>query len=864
MFDVPPSDDERDTSPRPQQQKRLKSPTTQPSLHRRLVPVIEQRTASHINTQDNAESMAKKRRRDMDEAEEQLLQENATHRQKTQSPPMAAPTMKPKSSLADGVTKAGVTKPASKVAKRRSPPILKAAGVSGVEDKSRFRHVPKIIKSGADGTIRNVSSPARLEEMVLESYEDLDVPVLDNSRPLKGVHVDSSSSPRTPPRANGSSASFASYPRSGSVTPRQTELWSKLLGTSDGTDSPSRLAVDKLRITGTSKKLAAMTMSRGISDVGVSHLPRRGRLIDTLAKNKLMTSAADESEEDESMTDDTSLPDTSAEDNLHAQEVEAEMAVASQSQAPSKVTYGQVRSYMEESTLEAELLLDSPLVPMIKPQSAAYGSQTKSSQPQPGSSQGEDEDLEDSQGPIKSVHELRAAGENSRFADDFENLLDDVRYRNSASWSRQRSGMIELCEKFMDQKYVGRMVDAGLDQRLLKACSGVPDTIFNFSVAASIALISNAEPPFLVLSHIRQSDCFEMLFKLLSLEKDVKSLAKDRKSNMSKVAQTSLADFSLRVLQSSIWDGSRPKILSPHILALRAIELLVRRMRRLKYMDDLLDEQKTSDLLQILDRRMAERKDPQQFDAVSLELALSTLESGSVIPGRIQAAWTPKRMGRLADVLPDILHLEAKSSAVLTPLALRLILNLTNGKPRDSTIFAKPSLVQLLVSWINEYFQGLGARTDVKNEEEVAIDDRVILSLGAMLNLAEFSDSARTPLLENNHESLNRLVVTFLENRGKAAEADNLALTASNVAYGYLTVLLGNLCENEDVKRAMAAQLPGGNLSTLIEAIEEFVTYNKAADRSGSEAEESRSVWRGFTERVANVAEKLRESEVGI
>lgn len=830
MFDVPASDTEHSSSAE---------------------------TSARVNM-NGAKPVAGKRKRDTDTAQAQTLQEKATAQARTDlKEKRAGQALRSKPDAPTALTKASAN-----VAKDQARAAVKMQAAPNTADRplvSRSVQPVVLIQSPA----RHLPSPPLIKEAGLRTLESANLSDSDGAVRSKRARSQSSG-PQTPPPKSASPASIGSLTRSGSVTPRQHELWNKLLGRADGTDSPSRLAVDQLRITSASKNLTSQLFPRLASGDKVVAPARRGRLIDTLARDDARASEVADDDEDDSMTDNTSELDTSSEDLATAQHIETEVVTATTSQGPSRVTYGQVRSYMEDSGLEAELLMESPIVPIKQPPKSAHGSQSQGSHHAPTMSQDDDDDENESQGPMKSVHELRAKGESRRFIDDFENLLDDIQLRNSASWSRQRSGLMELCAKLADKHYVGRMVDAGLDERLLRACSDAADTTFNFVIAACIALIGSADVSLSVLRHIQHSECFEMLFTLLPMEADMKAIAKDRKSNMSKVAQGSFADFCTQLAASPLV-GDDQITLSPHLMALTAIEAVLRRMRRLGHMDDLLDEQKTSVLLQILERRVNERAGSGKHHERGLELALSALEAGSVIPGRIQSAWTPKRMNRLAKLLPDMLDPKTANAESLVPLALRLMLNLTNGKATASTAFADSRLVQLLVTAINEHFAQLSAHIKsspaaVDEDDEVAaLDDRLILSLGAMINLAEFSDLARTSLLGTYLPLLHGLVDTFLENRAKAAEADSLALTASNVAYGYLAVLLGNLCENEGVKHAVGARLPDRNMRVLVEAIDEFVAYNKVADRSAYENEEGGKVWRVFTERLASVAEKLRE-----
>lgn len=704
------------------------------------------------------------------------------------------------------------------------------------------------------GPLKGVSSPARLEVMVSKpratSKHKTPSPARDLLSPSKKMKFDSDSSPHTPPTQ--SSPSPARIIRSGATTPRQTELWGRLNALSDDSDTPSRLSVENLRISSLQKPASTRSLLRSVSDVAQPIQSRRGRLIDTLADSQPLT------EEDEDMDDDDMTEDETAESSgLQAaipEPMEIDPPAAPVSQGPVKVTYGTLkRTYLEDSNIEAALFGDS-FDDSIKPSGSGLANPRSAAQSQFDLPE-DDEDLDDSQTAMKSVHFLRAAGGNQRFKDDFENTLQDIQSRTGGSMSQARSGLLDLCEKLTDKKFVGRMTDQGLEQRLLQACSGVKDTIFRFALAAAIALIADGDAPRAALRNVQASDCFQTLFDMFAEERDIVLVAKERRLNMSKVAQSSLAEFTAMILGLPFWGDQKPLTLSPHLIALKATELLVRSLRGKGFMDELLDEQKTARLLDIMERSL----DTVTGDSlISLEIVISTLECGSIIPGRNQTSWTPKRRSRLAVALPRIFTLKSSSVDDLSFLSLRLMLNLTNNNAKSSEQFAQPDLIRLLVSSIIERFALLTTAGEQSEEELAKQLDRLILSLGAIINLAEHCDTARTPVLADGAALLDQLVDSFMNGRERAAHADSVQATQSNVAYGWLAVALGNLCQNDEVCRAVARRLTGGSITPLVEAIEEFIVYNHQVDRKTYEEEQDDSVIEGFTQRLKSVVAKLK------
>ena len=91
-------------------------------------------------------------------------------------------------------------------------------------------------------------------------------------------------------------------------------------------------------------------------------------------------------------------------------------------------------------------------------------------------------------------------------------------------------------------------------------------------------------------------------------------------------------------------------------------------------------------------------------------------------------------------------------------------------------------------------------------------------------------------------------------------QADSMEESQSNVAFGYLSVLLGSLCQNSDIRELLRSKLPGRTLQPLVYAVDEFIQHHRKVDdlydgESGSDS------GNGFTQRLQLVVDRLRQSE---
>lgn len=90
-------------------------------------------------------------------------------------------------------------------------------------------------------------------------------------------------------------------------------------------------------------------------------------------------------------------------------------------------------------------------------------------------------------------------------------------------------------------------------------------------------------------------------------------------------------------------------------------------------------------------------------------------------------------------------------------------------------------------------------------------------------------------------------------------QADSVEESEHLVPVGYLTILLGNLCLNERVRRSVARLLPGNNINLLVQKVKEFVQYNQRVDQAEFEGAEGQQTLQNFTLRLMLVVERLEK-----
>jgi len=79
-----------------------------------------------------------------------------------------------------------------------------------------------------------------------------------------------------------------------------------------------------------------------------------------------------------------------------------------------------------------------------------------------------------------------------------------------------------------------------------------------------------------------------------------------------------------------------------------------------------------------------------------------------------------------------------------------------------------------------------------------------------------------------------------------------------NVAVGYLSVLLGFLCLDRNVKAWVSARLEGGTSKQLVDALEEFLRYYRQIGLEVCQGEVEGDFKAGYVGRLQGLVEGLK------
>ncbi|OAG05766.1 uncharacterized protein CC84DRAFT_1186915 [Paraphaeosphaeria sporulosa] len=704
--------------------------------------------------------------------------------------------------------------------------------------RTRIRTVPVISKP----TIAKAqSSPVKLHSMLAMRSATKPSPVRET--PAVPVVEDETMydiPDEATPRAQGMRSTLP-----GSVTPRQRDLFSNLL--EDDTDLTTPMpSISKLRITERTPGSAFAALARSSSDIPQSTHTRKGRLLDML-KRAAPSADGESGSEEESDADSTEIPiaiatdrpkvDYAAAQKVHdAMEIDPDTQASSQSsRAPLSLgegtrTYAQQRSYLEETNPEDGLLNWDDDIEVDLP--TRQGSVTES---------------EDDSQQVTGLPELRRKGQLYKFEAETQAIIEDISGNTNTNISARRSAMMEFATQLADVSYVNQLLESAMTSSLLRAVSATGDVIFDFAAAGAVVFILRTKPSHAVVEQIYQAGVLSTLQKLLASPMsslDIHRISKDRKTNMSRNAQESVADFRALILKLLDWPEADVPKLSPQLLAMKVLEELVIGLRIPGNTDAIVDDGMIGRVLDVA-------SGPVQ--RLQSETIFSALESLSISKDG-QATWPDEIVQRLADMMSAFFDTTRPSPK---RLVIRLCMNLSNSRPKACQIFAGQTFVTRLTSFIVGCFKILGDKTS--RQPLARVRDDLILALGAMMNLAEFSDEARVNVVHDGDELMGELVRIFLEGSERADRAESEEESHTLVPVGYLTIMLGNLCLNTRVRRKVTALLPGNNIDLLVRRVREFVAHNQRLDQVSGEFEGAQGArtLKNFTLRLMRVVERL-------
>ncbi|KAL2191280.1 hypothetical protein L209DRAFT_776227 [Thermothelomyces heterothallicus CBS 203.75] len=467
-------------------------------------------------------------------------------------------------------------------------------------------------------------------------------------------------------------------------------------------------------------------------------------------------------------------------------------------------------------------------------------------------------------GAVRSIHELRQAGANSRFADEMDDILDRAGLPSSAKPSSLRRGaLLEVAQKLKDKDFRQQFRNHSDGGNLFRSLADENDLISGYAILAIVTTLLAATTSAHLIQQLRSQGLAALVSKLLDLPADIALLAKDRKHNVSKNGQLTIATIKSSLLELPVWKPFSPTSLSPRTLALKCLDLLMRQPSHASAEDEVLSQAVTDRLFSILAEGVSDAACwdlPNQNESCDFYLALHVLEGHSVsaMQSRLSSVWTGHYAPIVAEVLEAALQRPTDQLGDLESLTLRISLNITNHNGEASRMFVEKGLLRRLAESASSAFEMVLSSMRVDSFMSKVLES-LIMMLGAMINFCVYYPPASRNLVEEQGDGtgspLNRLIRHFADNHTKTGDADSMEKTQLNVALGYLSVLLGYLSLSDSIRDRFIRVHPKKSIQPLLDSINEFIAFHRqVAEAQGSDGDKQES---GSLARLQDLADQL-------
>ncbi|MBE3041655.1 hypothetical protein IMZ48_03555 [Candidatus Bathyarchaeota archaeon] len=473
-----------------------------------------------------------------------------------------------------------------------------------------------------------------------------------------------------------------------------------------------------------------------------SKRPRSRRLIDALV-DQATESSDEEASDDETPRTAQPEPASRRENREMSEGPSPRAGRIVKPPASVKVTYGAQRSILKAAGSDDLLGDRSLLQPLTAPLPSAP-SGLDFSLPQ-----GErDDDEATNKGAVRSIHELRQAGANDRFADEIDDLLERVGTPRKESTSLRRNALLEMAAKLHQKRFLRQFRDYGSHGALFDELGKEDDIVSGFALVSALLtlLAANAAPR---ASKYLQSGISRLLRKLLRHGDDISSIAAQRSTNVSRNTRTTIASLKSAVLKLDVWEKGLSS-LTPRSLSLKFISVAFGSADGhlcIRAFEGLADS-----LFSIL--RLAAKpaflEDCSEVERADCSVVATVLQKLSV--GAVAGEWTSVYPEIISATLDAALQRRARLPGTFEQALLKLAMNCTNNNPDAASVWHHTgrlgSIAASTCSCFNLVKDGLAG-----DEWDAEEHNRLLLILGLMINLCEHAPSSEfaldTDILDN-------------------------------------------------------------------------------------------------------------------
>ncbi|RKF76154.1 putative rheb small monomeric gtpase protein [Golovinomyces cichoracearum] len=621
--------------------------------------------------------------------------------------------------------------------------------------------------------------------------------------------------------------------------------WQEFLGSMDDTEKETLNQTSSADVNTAAASLTRVDIDLSQSTLNIKELNQssttstRIRMIDSLRRSPSQSSSNEDSIEG-SESDCESFPSMGA--NLvpvfeqSCRGVEPEIANPQPTVSSNQIsnplqclgprfTYSRQRSMLAEEDLMKEFDFELP----TSNRTSGNRRNRRGSVPelQPLSNFHEEED--DDKVLIKSVHELRKSGAMKRFVDECTDLFDRIGSSEIKSPLR-RSGLVELAGKMMDMSFVQNFLANSMEQQLFIDLDKETDILSGFLIISILISVLMRGPLAHIIPLLCRHGITKLIIDLLGHEIGIAAVCKDRKTNMSKMAQSLVIEHHNSLLKLPLWNDLELEILSPRTIALGCLKIISQQSPNAEVSYDVFSDELSSNLFSIMKSISCEEsfKNKRSVDFFLTVVCLQThyTTACSLLD---ESKWIKSYLPLLADVLETDLTYSCGLSNDAHLVILKMTLQVTNNNQLATEVFARPSLLLVLSKTLVSQFHVINS--PLAKDGFLRILDHISLLLGVLMNFSEWSQYVRECMQnfesQDDVDPLREMIYIFQERSEKISQAESEQETLQNVVLGYLSVTLGFLSLHPPIGERLRKQK-----HKLLACIEEFILIHKLADKS--------------------------------
>ncbi|KAF4454007.1 wings apart [Fusarium austroafricanum] len=584
---------------------------------------------------------------------------------------------------------------------------------------------------------------------------------------------------------------------------------------------------------------AALLMSKDHDDDTPRPKKRRPRLIDALAAQRADSPDSDDSDPEVEDSKPPSSLNSGTDSGVATPSQQSQNNSQNHSQDSTiwprrtpvavkgrrvKYTYGQSRSVLSESSSKlSEPSMETRMQTKEEAMDALLATPPEPINPDPFAMDS-DNDLDedgDIRPAIKSVHELRRAGANNRFADEMEDLLARIGTPGSSSSSLRRSALLELSQKLQRKEFISQFRDHATRDKVAANIGQEQDIISGFGLSAVLVTFLHFNPAAHLLQQLVDDGLGQLLSVLLRAPEDIDELASG-KLRLAKTTRNSVSEVKTMLIKMNIWHGRRPEKLSPQTLALQLLNIVCQRIDAIHSSRVVRDVE--NDLENVIGHCVS--TNPRTDAVTALIISILESQSGLAMNDENEVSWVAQQTHHVARILENSLQQWPEKLGDIETATLKLSINMSNtthGAAAFSDILVLSGLSKCILLGFKSALDALSNR---RLKEETY--DGLLLVLGMAINILEHCAPARENI---TGEQLNGLVTVYLQNQALMREADSVEKSKLSVAFGYLSVLLGYLALEDSTRQQLAAQAGSSGLLDLIGSIKEFIGMYRSVDK---------------------------------